>query len=255
MMKSNGDDPAWRPVTDELERWKQAGRTAGFWLRDDDACAATPALHRLLDRAGVHRAPILLAVVPMKAEPELAALLRGRDDVDVAMHGAWHANHASEGARSSETPAGRTIDAISAEWREARARLTALFGPGAGAWYVPPWNRMSDEAAAILPEIGFSALSVFRGASLAAPGLRRADADVDLIDWRGGRRGRTAADIAAAAAAVLAAARQGGRSSIGILSHHLDHDDAAWSTLEGLLEVVSAHPSAGWISPGRAATP
>ena len=34
----------WAVLGDELARWREAGRSATFWWRDDDAVQRTPAL-------------------------------------------------------------------------------------------------------------------------------------------------------------------------------------------------------------------
>ena len=38
-------DP-WLELNAELDRWHKAGKTARFWLRDDDAVEPTPELER-----------------------------------------------------------------------------------------------------------------------------------------------------------------------------------------------------------------
>ncbi len=231
----------------ELDLWKAAGRTARLWLRDDDAVRPTPALEALLSRLRAHEAPCLLAVVPMLAEPALAERLRGEPLVTVAMHGVRHADHALPGGRKAETPLHRGLDAIVADWGEARRRLVDLFGPEAGRWYVPPWNRIAPAAAARLADVSFRAVSTFADDDLGlrAPMVQR-NTHVDIIDWRGGRIGRPPAAVLADLAAALALARREGWRPVGVLLHHLVHDDAAWEALDTVLETVSAHPAACW---------
>lgn len=59
----------WQALTLELDRWSADGRTVGLWLRDDDAVAPSPALDRLSEFAERFAAPVLLAVIPLLAEP------------------------------------------------------------------------------------------------------------------------------------------------------------------------------------------
>ncbi len=66
---------SWHLVTQELETWRAAGQTARLWLRDDDAVAVTPALERLLALSSRYRSPLLLCVIPMRAEKDLAGRL------------------------------------------------------------------------------------------------------------------------------------------------------------------------------------
>ena len=59
----------WPDVVDELDRWRDAGRVATLWWRDDDAVAPSAMLDRLVTIAGT--VPIALAVIPAEAESEL----------------------------------------------------------------------------------------------------------------------------------------------------------------------------------------
>ncbi len=183
-------------LTAELDRWLVAGRTARLWLRDDDAVQPTPALDALLARLRAHEAPCLLAVIPLLAEPALVERLSAEPLVAIAMHGVRHANHAPEGGKKAETPAERGLDLILSEWAEARRRLVDLFGPAAGRWYVPPWNRLSPEVASRLPEAGFRVVSTYAADDLRLPPpMLQRNTHVDIIDWRGGRRGRPAGEV------------------------------------------------------------
>ncbi len=125
-----------------------------------------------------------------------------------------------------------------------------LFGPEAGLWYVPPWNRITTEAASRLAEVGFRAVSTFAtdDLRLASPMLQR-NTHVDIIDWRGGRIGRSAGEVLEALAEALAQARRDQWRPVGILLHHLVHDAAAWAALDAVLETVSSHPAARWQHP------
>jgi len=108
---------------------------------------------------------------------------------------------------------------------------------------------MGREAAALLPSLGFAALSRFGTGKLdAAEGLKELNTHVDLMDWKGGRIGRPPADVAADLAVALAAARDDGLRPVGILTHHLAHDAQAWETLDGLLALATRHPAAEWRS-------
>jgi hypothetical protein len=239
-----------KTVIDELDRWRDAGGTADVWLRDDDAHEPGPALDALLERSRAHGAPCLLAVVPMLADGRLADRLRGEGAVRVAMHGVRHANHAAPGGKKAETPLERGIDVIVPELEGARRRIIGLFGPEAGEWYVPPWNRIDREVAGKLVDLGFRAVSTFAGRPLGLePPFLQIDTHVDIIDWRNGRIGRSVPDVLDAFAAELALARRHGWRPVGVLTHHLVHDAAAWSALDALLDLVSGHPAARWRRP------
>jgi peptidoglycan/xylan/chitin deacetylase (PgdA/CDA1 family) len=240
-------DP-WQPVRAELDLWLAAGQRASLWLRDDDAMAPSDALERLLDACRHHSVPLLLCVIPLRAEDDLAIRMADEPGVDIAVHGAWHRNHAPPGRKSEEMAAERGRETLLTDLTTARSRLMEMFGPRAGDWYVPPWNRISRQVAALLPHVGFKALSCFGDADQSGPGLRQFNTHVDLIDWRSSRSGRSEAWVAACLAGELAKARLSGFRPVGVLTHHLDHDDAAWASLAGLLNVASQHPAVCWVS-------
>ena len=217
----------WAALDREVDAWRAAGREVTLWWRDDDAVEPSPALSRLLGvRPGC---PLGLAVIPAGAKASLAGVLP--DAVDVLVHGFAHANHAASGDRKSEYPAGRIAPL---EMREGRERLEALFGERVLPVFVPPWNRMGEDAAAELPAAGYRVLSGYRGRPEGP--LPRLDTHVDLVDWRGGRRFAGVDTVLGALAAALAARRSALDSGpTGVLSHHLVHDAAAWRFLERLL--------------------
>lgn len=217
-----------------------------LWLRDDDASAPGPALNRLAALAERFALPVLLATIPMLATPALSAELAGKPILLPCQHGAWHRNHAPAGGKKSEFGAERPWSAVAAELRAGRQRLSELFGERLLPVFVPPWNRIDPQLASRLPELGFTGLSCFRGFRLGAtPGLTVANTDLDIMDWQGGRIGRSL-DAMAAELALLLAARRGAaeaRPALGLLLHHLDHDDAGWAALEGLLLLLTRHPA------------
>jgi hypothetical protein len=98
---------------------------------------------------------------------------------------------------------------------------------------VPPWNRLSREVAARIHEAGFTALSTNSwhedGSS-----LPQVNTQIDIIDWANGRRGQTIEWAMGELLRRLEQARERGGAPLGILSHHLVHDERAWTTLEAL---------------------
>lgn len=239
----------WGDVRTELDRWSAAGRKACLWVRDDDAMAPTRELERLLRLLALYRLPALLSVIPMRAEASLPAAIGSFPLVEIAMHGAWHRNHAPAGRALEETAPDRGKSVIVAELSDARARLCDLFGSSAGRWYVPPWHRISARVAELLPELGFEGLSTFDVMRHGCPRLIERNTHIDLIDWDGGRKGRNAEAVARALAKALAQARGDGARPVGILTHHLELDETAWSVLAALLAVTTDHPAVRWISP------
>ena len=114
----------WRSLTNELLRWKDAGRTPLFWLRDDDAVEPTLALDRLLDLTATFNVPATLAVIPAHATQALAHRLADQSHVTVAVHGWAHQNHAGDGQKKQELGLHRPRNAVVADLRQGLARIT-----------------------------------------------------------------------------------------------------------------------------------
>ena len=62
----------WSPLTSELARWRDEGRSLPLWWRDDDAVENTPALQTLLNIAQDLTLPVHVAVIPKPAKQTLA---------------------------------------------------------------------------------------------------------------------------------------------------------------------------------------
>lgn len=236
----------WRELATELDLWSQSNRSIRLWLRDDDAIAPGPALDRLARLGERFALPVLLAVIPMLADPALAHALKAAPSLLPCQHGCWHRNQAPAGGKKSEFGAERAPDAVRAEIIVARQRLGDLIGPSLPI-FVPPWNRIDRSLAATLPELGFSGLSCFRDFALGQnSGPVLVNTDIDIMDWHGGRIGRAVEALTVEITAQLTARRQQNDAqarSLGLLLHHRDHDETAWHALEALLPRLCAHPA------------
>jgi peptidoglycan/xylan/chitin deacetylase (PgdA/CDA1 family) len=228
---------SWRELEEELGRWRDAGRVADFWWRDDDASTLSTGLQRLLSLSARNAVPLALAVVPLEAAPELFAGL----GASVLMHGTDHRNRAAPGEKKTEFAAAEPqADAI-ARLSAARERLARQAGASFLPVLAPPWNRFKRALAARLPAAGLHGLSAYgpRATAEAAPGIRQVNTHVDLIDWRG-TRGFAGEDAALRAAVKHLAARRSGAvdaaEPTGWLTHHALHDAAAQAFLERLFE-------------------
>ena len=228
----------WDRLALELELWARIGRTPRLWLRDDDAVDATPALDRFLALLAAHHIPAVVAVIPAAATPALGLRLAREPGVSVAQHGFAHVNHAPAGERKAELGDHRPVRVALDEIARGRARIAALFGDQALAMFVPPWNRIATEVArSVLAEGGARAVSAF-AAGLRTTGLATANTHVDIIDWRGGRRGKPHETVADETALALARARACGEP-VGVLTHHRDHDAACDDALRRLFGAVA----------------
>lgn len=225
----------------ELAYWHEAGLTPRLWLRDDDAIEPTPALDRLITHCRRYKTPVLLAIIAGNAKPELAERLADQALVIPCQHGYIHKNHAAAGERAVELGGQRPLAKVEAELSAGQRHLAQLFGSALAPILVPPWNRIDPLLPERLPGLGFSVLSTFgrkRFSGLAA--LRELNCHVDLIDWRGGRSGKSLQRIADELAEAFETARGEGGGPIGLLGHHLAHDEQAWDTLQLIYDWLGA---------------
>ena len=228
-----------------LDTYAEGGRMVQLWLRDDDAIEPTPALSQLLDLSERWDAPLTIAAIPAHATTALAELLQELPLISVAVHGWDHTNHAPASEKKQELGLHRGDATVLARLADGLERITNLFGDRAVPLLVPPWNRIAQPLLGHLTSLGYEALSVF-GPERAETPVRLVNTHVDIIDWKGSRGGRPMDILYAEAAARL----NGGKTqatSIGILTHHLVHDDAAWEFLDDFFELTAKHPSCRWI--------
>ncbi|MBY0610951.1 MAG: polysaccharide deacetylase family protein [Beijerinckiaceae bacterium] len=236
----------WQALCRRLDRCAAEGRTVTFWLRDDDAVEPTVALDRLCALTGHHAVPLLLAIIPKHAGSPLRDYLAAQTHVSPCQHGFSHRNHAPPPERARELGVHRPLDAVLGELALGRETLKALFGDRLANVLVPPWNRIDDEIVPALPQLGFTAISRFGYERCRfQAGLVFVNSDIDIINWRDGRRGRSVADLVGKIEAAIDTTG-GTDHPIGILAHHLAHDEAAWSFLSGLFAATAQHTAARW---------
>ncbi|MCJ2066671.1 glycosyl transferase family 28 [Methylobacterium sp. J-088] len=239
---------SWHVLHQALDAASACGRTLPFLWRDDDTVTATPALDRLLALAEAHNAPLLLAAIPAGIEPALGRRLETAPEVSVAVHGLAHRNHAPPGMKAAEFGPGRPLSALVAD-AAAGLRIARERVPESHLLpvFVPPWNRLAPALASALPELGYRGLSAVPAAPI--PGLRRIDATLDPIDWRGSRALRDPEAMLAALADDIARRPE---RPIVLLTHHLGQDEAVWSFIEQLFAVLLKHPAIERLHPRRA---
>lgn len=241
---------AWSSLTAELDQWTAAGRIANFWWRDDDAVTVTPALDRLLELQREAGTALALAVIPARVDQALADRLSISPDIAALQHGYAHENHAGQTGKKSEFPASRHLATRLADLETGRNRLQTLLGPRLLPVLVPPWNRAAEDLLPHLHGLGFKAISGFKSyaARQAAPGLVWLNTQIDPIDWRGGNPAAGTARALEAACEALRAMRLGTLpvQPLGLLTHHLRHDEAVWDFTARFL-TATRHPAARWI--------
>lgn len=242
----------WQALTDELDRWASDGSTAVFWWRDDDATAATPALDRLLALHHASGVPLALAVIPARAEPGLAGRLQSEPGIVALQHGYAHQNHAAPTEKKSEFPNKRALGERLEDMRTGHARLRSLLDPARLLpVFVPPWNRLAPDCLPAMPALGYAAVSAFgaRDSYWVAPGLAVLNTHIDPIDWHGGENAAAAERSLAVACTQLHAMRAGRQpmQPLGLLTHHLRHDETVWAFANAFLSHTASHPAVRWL--------
>lgn len=228
-------------LLDALHTRAKAGKPVNFWLRDDDAIEPCESLDRLLILCEEFSVPLTLAVIPAHTDDALAHRLSLARDVSVAVHGWSHTNYAGTDEKKQELGNHRPQDDVLAELRRGFTRLRELHRPRFVPLLVPPWNRISPDIVKRLHELGFVGLSTYGDEKPTS--VLSINTQVDIIDWKG-TRGGYAVDYLATQMTIQL---HEGRSSIGILSHQLVHDEAAWLFLEQLFDATAGHPGVRWL--------
>lgn len=232
-------------MMDALDNRAAASSPVNFWLRDDDAALPSASLERLLELTEAFSIPLTLAVIPAMTGNALAQRLADAEHVSVAVHGWSHTNHANDKEKKQELGSHRPASVVLAELQRGFATLQQLHPERFIPLLVPPWNRISGELVEQLGTLGFKGLSTYGNntANMSVADIVQVNTQVDIIDWKGHRGGRSAIELTSEIVDQL----QQVRSSVGVLTHHLDHDEAAWQFLEQLFRVTSAHSGARWL--------
>jgi hypothetical protein len=237
----------WRDLTRELDQWSGKGRSATLWWRDDDAGQRNAPLDRLLALGRLWQVPVALSVVPDRVADDLPEAFSGTP-ARVLQHGWRHVNRAPPDARKCELIADHiTEEALVA----GRARLAALFGSLCLPVLVPPWNRIDEALLPRLGDLGYRGLSRYKPRQAATTsGLHQVNTHVDIIDWRSGRRFRGEPETLQVLVEHLQARRQSTvdpGEPTGLLTHHLDHDEACWAFIDRLFDRTRGHPAVRWL--------
>jgi hypothetical protein len=233
-------------LLEELDAWSAAGRTARFWWRDDDASAPSPQLSRLLGLADDLKVVVALGVVPKHAEPSLARFLAGWRCC-VWQHGWTHKSH-----KSGEFGDGRTLNAMVEDVLTGQHRMDDLFG--SDGWqrvFVPPWHLVTLPFKSVLPALGYRGISTGEPLTSALDHVVEVAAEIDVMDWRV-RAISTERTLEDALLARLRKRRADGAQtsrSLGLLTHHLAFDDAAWDAVSRLLRLLRSHEAVAFVKP------
>lgn len=239
----------WKPLQEELARRAADNSEVRMWLRDDDAIAPTPALDRLLELTRQYQIPVAIAAIPALTGAPLAERLIAMPHATVVVHGWKHENHAAPGQKKLELGGDRPIGEILNDLSAALGRMLELCRKSLQPMLVPPWNRIAEDVLPHLEGLGYAAVSCF-GANRFKTSIPVINTHVDLIDWRGTRSCRDHAELLDALLRHVQRTERAGEP-IGILAHHLDHDEAAWRFLDKLFALTRKFPICSWLSPAE----
>jgi hypothetical protein len=242
----------WQDLEAELDAWAGAGLEATFWWRDDDAVEPSAALERLLALAASSEIPLAIAAIPGRCSSTLPRrLAETAATVTALQHGYLHCNHAPAGAKKAELGSHRPTATICEELGRGAALMAGLFGSAALPVLVPPWNRIAREVLPALPGLGLTGLSRYgpRSHKARVDHLVQTNTHVDIIRWKQPRGflGEPEAlallvgHLSARRRAMEAAAGLDPLEPTGLLTHHLAHNEAAWTFLARLLPLLAGH--------------
>jgi peptidoglycan/xylan/chitin deacetylase (PgdA/CDA1 family) len=226
-----------------LDQAAEQSKTLTFWWRDDDAVTPTSALERLLALARRYDLPLALAVIPKDADEALAARVAEEPRVSVLQHGWQHRNHAAPDEKKMELGAHRPLSVAIDELSQGFERLGRLFPEAFLPVLVPPWNRIADNVRNARLEVGLAGLSTFGPAPTGE--AHQVNTHLDIIDWRA-RAHLPRAEAYAQLCHEVVRRLSDDAEPLGILTHHLVHEEASWDFLDELLGLTANHPAVAW---------
>lgn len=233
------------PLRTALDKAAGTGRHIDFWWRDDDADRSSEALDRLLFLGRSHDLPLVLAVIPADVQRALADRVARAPKVAVLQHGWRHLRHNAPDAKKAEFGDDRPLDAMLAEVDAGATRLRALFGDRLLPGFVPPWNRIGPRLAERLVADRHLVLSTHSPGAPSLPG--RLDTHCDIVAWRTSRSAVSAEEAFALLADEVERRLSGASTGpIGLLTHHLVHDEAAWLLLDDIFTAIASSPASRW---------
>lgn len=216
-------------------------KTAQVFFRADDVAIpgkSGGALEQLLSIFLRHETPLWPAVVPAWLTEAhwrtLQKISRSAPLFCWHQHGWRHAGHEICG-KNSEFGSGRALALKKQDLIKGRDRLAQIMGREVTPCFTPPWNRMSSDALALLPEIGLQAIS--GDAKLCAQAAALSDllslpVHLDLHTRKEGAATQAWRGMLADIETGLATGR------LGVMLHHQRMNKSACDTLDRILSVL-----------------
>jgi hypothetical protein len=244
-------------LRDALKRRRTEGLRVRFWLRDDDLVQITPRIDAMLAVLERFSVRTLLAIIPAVMADGLPAKLPDHSRYVICQHGLRHTNHEPLSAPKAEFGPSRSTGEALADIKEGHRLMSTAFGEAFAPIFVPPWNRLTPDLRASLPKLGFRGFSAYGsdqdGSSTV--GLTVVNADIDVLRWGTEQdAGATAprADLFQRVTELLSYRRRADEPQrIGLLTHHLAMDSAAWDAVAILMSEISESGGAEWADPAE----
>lgn len=238
----------WQMLADEIQLWSSPVQ---FWWRDDDAVANTGALQRLLMLADQFTIPVHLAVIPHSLQASLSVINKAqhRRNCYVLQHGYDHQSYALEGQRKIELGGSQDVPELLQKLTLGQQLLQSRFGEQYLNILVPPWNRIADDVACALPDVGYVQLSVL-GSKKQSETDFNLNVHIDIIDWK--QRCFAGEEvILTKLVSYLRDTRLAGLSAdikpCGLMTHHLDHDLNCWLFISNFFEFCQQQDNIEWL--------
>ncbi len=240
---------SWQLLSAEILQWQQPVQ---FWWRDDDAIANTPALQQMLKLAQEYSIAVHLAVIPAALETSLNTLksVANKPYSYVLQHGFEHKSYALPKQRKIELGGTQNSQLLLQKLQRGNHLLAAVFDRQYLNILVPPWNRIADDLALLLPDNGYRKLSILGTAKQRDQDFQL-NVHIDIINWKQ----RAFAGETVVLDKIIAHLRDkrlnpniGSTKPCGLMTHHLDHDPQCWHFLQKFFTFCQQYPQIEWLS-------
>jgi hypothetical protein len=241
------ESPKFINYCDDLAR---KGKKITFWWRDDDAIEETQALQKLLKLVD-HKA-ISIATIPEYCTKSLIDIVKENPYIHLLQHGVSHENFAHKEEKKCEFPTHLSDEHHWQRIQYGRDKIFQLYPEWDGKGFVPPWNRMKLNSAEGLKDIGFDYISAFeslKARNIATKHIAYCDSNIDPIDWKGNDGKNNYGFIGWQACDDILLHHAQYQQHIGLLTHHLVHNEAMWHKLEIIADFMHHHPAIDWQAP------
>ena len=238
----------WQRLSNEIKLWQTP---IEFWWRDDDAVADSPALQTMLAIARESAIPVHLAVIPKALESSLDIIKTPENKAIsyVLQHGVEHKSYALAGQRKVELGGSQVLLPLISKLSAGQDLLAAKFADQYLSILVPPWNRIDEDVASALPQVPYKKLSVLSSAKLIETDFHL-NVHIDIINWQ--QRQFAGEGVILDKLIELLTRRRLNidlrTKPIGLMTHHLDHDNQCWQFINSFFKFCQRHPQIDWIS-------